>query len=265
MGRGQQSGGNARRRMQREKTREALKKGQTGVEADKAEEESATTVISGFVTVVFVWLVVVCGGTWLSGYGGSVIGAASPTGSVRKMPPVRSPGAGAGAAVDVAPPSSSSAARTNDSGGDEGAVEQEADDSGPSTFTASELMQREFSLESDLDALVKCKYTTKKNCGTEVDALGPSTVQVTTKKNAMVNNLHAGVVYSLPEASNDFTITLMHGDGPKPFYSTYANLDLTKKYKIGQEIGSKAKLGQVKENTFELTLSVEGGGAVSLA
>lgn len=129
--------------MQREKTREAIKKGQTGVEADKAEEESATTVISGFVTVVFVWLVVVCGGTWLSGYGGSVIGAASPTGSVRKMPPVRSPGAGAGAAVDVAPPSSSSAARTNDSGGDEGAVEQEADDSGPSTFTASELMQRE--------------------------------------------------------------------------------------------------------------------------
>ena len=110
---------------------------------------------------------------------------------------------------------------------------------------------------------MKCKYTSKKNCGTEIDVVGRSTVQVGTKPKAQVHSLAGGIVYSLPDASNDFTITLLHS-GPVPFYSTYANLEMAKKWKVGQEVGGKVKLGVVKENAFEITLSVEGGGGVEL-
>ena len=71
MGRGQQSSGAARRKLNREKTRQALKTGDTSTTQDTAKEESAMNGMSIVTTILFVYLM----GSFLfmmSGRGGSV-------------------------------------------------------------------------------------------------------------------------------------------------------------------------------------------------
>ncbi|GMH98366.1 hypothetical protein TrST_g9813 [Triparma strigata] len=241
MGRGQQSRGAQRRKMDRESVNKAKKDGTYSLNDDEAAAAAANTEAesnaSMLIAVVGVWFLI-CIMIYLSGNGSAPAGGASAS-AIPNMNNAR---------PNAEPPVVAADA-------DLGAGSSRQKETGGGTYTASQLMDREL----DIESIVFCSGWGKKSCEVEVDTVTRDKIAVTTRPKATVHTIYPGLLHALPEANNDFTVTVQHSADGKIFYSSYANLDdkSLKKLKVGQEIDGK--LGTVKDNNFELSMSMDGG------
>ena len=211
----------------------SLNDGEAAAAAANTEAESNASML---IAVVGVWFLI-CIMIYLSGNGSAPAGGASASAipnlnnaRPNAEPPVVAADADLGAG----------SSRQKEIGG---------------TYTASQLMDREL----DIESIVFCSGWGKKSCEVEVDTVTRDKIAVTTRPKATVHTIYPGLLHALPEANNDFTVTVQHSADGKFFYSSYANLDdkSLKKLKVGQEIDGK--LGTVKDNNFELSMSMDGG------